>query len=174
MKHYSIKGSTWIYDNTSTIRTLYVPDREPHKQRPSPTHDGRMGRANTSVSCPMTPWHCRMPSLISVLMVVLLRMKSSCAQISTLQFAASRMSSHLVPGRSLVTTTRFDPFSLCTYKAPSIRQYSTMLAHACQGRQSDGELMATKGHASRYYTEDNTKSAVLQPPYNNYIGSKRI
>lgn len=33
-------------------------------------HDVRMGGPRTSVSWPMTPWHCRMPSLINVLMVV--------------------------------------------------------------------------------------------------------
>ena len=91
----------------------------------------------TSVSCPMTPWHCRMPSLINVFMVVLLRIKSSCAQISTLQFAAVSISSHLVPGKSLVTTTRFDPFSLCTCAPYDAAIDHTMNAHAPQGHPAD-------------------------------------
>lgn len=62
----------------------------------------------------MTPWHCLHPSLIRVFMVFWLKMKSSCAHTSTRMFAAVRMSIHLVPGRSLVTTTRFVPPSLCT------------------------------------------------------------
>ena len=103
----------------------------------------------TSVSCPMTPWHCLMPSLISVLMVVWLRMKSSCAQISTLQFAAVSMSSHLVPGKSLVTTTRFDPFSLCTCAPSDVAINHTMIAHVPHGHPSDGAAVMGKGHGSR-------------------------
>ena len=103
----------------------------------------------TSVSCPMTPWHCRMPSLINVFMVVLLRIKSSCAQISTLQFAAVSISSHLVPGKSLVTTTRFDPFSLCTCAPFDAAINRTMDAHVLLGHPSAGAAMMGKGHGSR-------------------------
>lgn len=59
----------------------------------------------------MTPSHL---SPMSFLMVALSRMVSGDLQISTRHPAATRISFHRSPGRSLVTTTRVAALALCT------------------------------------------------------------
>ena len=64
-----------------------------------------MGCLLTSVSCPRTP--CVSLDPINFLIMSWLKMVSECLQMSTWHPAFNKVFSHLSPGRSFVTTTRY-------------------------------------------------------------------